>query len=885
MDCLSWNVRGAANRVTRLHLKDLLRFHKPSVFVLLETKVSGPNAQKIADSFKGWNCVRSEAQGRSGGIWVFWRSSEVQIRVIQVHHQFVHCWITQNGKFLCLSSFIYASPCLSDRNTLWDNLNLLSNNINVPWFLIGDFNDIGSLDDQRGGSQRYNKRSINHKAQMDDCGLIDIGFSGVRFTWRRRFLSVRLDKAYGNVHSRTFFPEASVINLPYRHSDHASILFKMNSLVGQKALRPFRYLMAWEDHSDFKNVVRHAWANLTSPVLAATVFKSNVTKWNREVFGNIFSRKHMILKRLAGVQRAISEGCNDYLILLERSLQNELIDVLRHEELLWFQKSRKQWLTKGDRNTKYFHLSTIIRRKQNKIEVIQLNNGNWIYDLNDIRSHAFNFYKNLFLEDQPRSFVSCNTTISFPHLSDCESNDIFRPVSVEDIRQALFDMSPNKAPGIDGLPAAFYQRHWGIVKDSLCSFVLNCFSGIEDIASVNQTFLVLIPKIANPVSFLQFRSISLCNVMYKLITKIIANRLQLLLPKIIAPTQCSFVPGEDESNKVFKVLWKLKIPQCLKTFAWLAVHGRLLTNLERQRRHLIDSGYCARCNQADESVCHVIRDCPLSANLWRDLLPQDCCHKLFNLNSVNWFAGSLCKSDDFFQVDNWRLKFVVTASIIWEWRNKAIFQNDFVLPRDKCDNIRRRWDEIERGWSEDLNARSNVEKLEVWIGWKEPKTGWWKLNSDGSRNVETNSIAAGGVIRDGEGKWCSGFVHNIGKGSSFEAKLWGVLSGLKLAIDLRINKLMVEADCMEVVNMINNECPMHHPSRILIRNIQRLLSKFEAVQIIHIHREGNRVADRLARKAHDGPLGLNNLPEAPVEVISLLHEDNLRVCFPRFIAT
>ncbi|WCJ29110.1 LINE-1 retrotransposable element ORF2 protein [Euphorbia peplus] len=545
MDCLSWNVRGAANRATRFHLKDLLRFHKPLVFVLLETKVSGPNAQKIADSFKGWNCVRSEAQGRSGGIWVFWRSLEVQIRVIQVHHQFVHCEITQNGKFLCLSSFIYASPCLSDRNTLWDNLILLSNNINVPWFLIGDFNDIGSLDDQRGGSQRYNKRSINHKAQMDDCGLIDIGFSGARFTWRCRFLSVRLDKAYGNVHSRTSFPEASVINLPYRHSDHAPILFKMNSLVGQKALRPFRYLMVWEDYRDFKNVVRHAWANLTSPVLAATVFKSNVTKWNREVFGNIFSRKHMILKRLAGVQRAISEGCNDYLFLLERSLQNELIAVLRQEELLWFQKSRKQWLTEGDRNTKYFHLSTIIRRKQNKIEAIQLNNGNWIYDLNNIRSHAFNFYKNLFLEDQPRSFVSCNTTISFPHLSDCESNDIFRPVSVEDFRQTLFDMSPNKAPGIDGLPAAFYQRHWGIVKDSLCSFVLNCLSGIEDIASVNQTLLVLIPKIANPVSFMQFRPISLCNVMYKLITKIIANRLQLLLPKIIAPTQCSFVPGRQ----------------------------------------------------------------------------------------------------------------------------------------------------------------------------------------------------------------------------------------------------------------------------------------------------------------------------------------------------
>ncbi|WCJ37916.1 hypothetical protein M5689_019010 [Euphorbia peplus] len=88
-------------------------------------------------------------------------------------------------------------------------------------------------------------------------------------------------------------------------------------------------------------------------------------------FGNIFSRKSNILKRLAGVQRILLINREDNFVKLERSLLNELTAVLRQEELLWFQKSRTQWISQGDRNTKFYHLSTIIRHKRNKIEAIQ----------------------------------------------------------------------------------------------------------------------------------------------------------------------------------------------------------------------------------------------------------------------------------------------------------------------------------------------------------------------------------------------------------------------------------------------------------------------------------------------------------------------------------
>ncbi|WCJ21171.1 hypothetical protein M5689_003348 [Euphorbia peplus] len=177
MDILTWNVRGASNRSTRLHLKDLLRLHKPSIFALLETKCSGVVADKVCKKFRGWNFIRSDAQGRSGGIWFFWKDASLDISVIQIHHQFIHCDVKQNGRPLCFLSVVYASPCASDRDVLWTNLTSISQTMINPWFLIRDFNDIGNLDDRREGSNAYRNRAIHHRACMDACGVLDLGFS------------------------------------------------------------------------------------------------------------------------------------------------------------------------------------------------------------------------------------------------------------------------------------------------------------------------------------------------------------------------------------------------------------------------------------------------------------------------------------------------------------------------------------------------------------------------------------------------------------------------------------------------------------------------------------------------------------------------------------
>jgi hypothetical protein len=102
-----------------------------------------------------------------------------------------------------------------------------------------------------------------------------------------------------------------------------------------------------------------------------------------------------------------------------------------------------------------------------------------------------------------------------------------------------------KAPGPDGFPAGFYQKSWDTVGNSVYRFVEEVWHNPSQIADVNHTDICLIPKVSNPEYVKQFRPISPCNTIYKIVSKIIVERLKVCLPSIISPYQTGFVPGRN----------------------------------------------------------------------------------------------------------------------------------------------------------------------------------------------------------------------------------------------------------------------------------------------------------------------------------------------------
>lgn len=141
-------------------------------------------------------------------------------------------------------------------------------------------------------------------------------------------------------------------------------------------------------------------------------------------------------------------------------------------------------------------------------------------------------------------------------------NDILcAPFTEEEVSNALFHIGPLKAPGTDGLPAWFFQHNWAVLKTQIIAAVLGFFkSGIKP-DGVNDTAIFLIPKVPFPKELKDYRAISLCNIIYKIVSKCLVNRLRPLLAESISENQSAFIPGwliSDNSVIAFECIHRIQ---------------------------------------------------------------------------------------------------------------------------------------------------------------------------------------------------------------------------------------------------------------------------------------------------------------------------------------
>ncbi|KAL0455459.1 UNVERIFIED_CONTAM: LINE-1 reverse transcriptase [Sesamum latifolium] len=130
-----------------------------------------------------------------------------------------------------------------------------------------------------------------------------------------------------------------------------------------------------------------------------------------------------------------------------------------------------------------------------------------------------------------------------------EGEAMVRPIEREEVKNVVFDIVEDKAPGPDGYSTGFFKAARSVMGNELTDAIQDFFISGK-MLKVNATVLSLIPKVANPTTVAEFRPISCCNVLYKTITKIIVQRMQSVMDKIISPPQNAFVPGRRISNNI-----------------------------------------------------------------------------------------------------------------------------------------------------------------------------------------------------------------------------------------------------------------------------------------------------------------------------------------------
>ena len=364
---------------------------------------------------------------------------------------------------------------------------------------------------------------------------MDIPPQNGRFTWSNKRtgnnnIKERLDRILAQERTVARFSNIQSKIIQGYISDHKPVALTLDKGKNMGPL-PFKYNKAWDNKEEFRNMIKEQWAKeiIGSPhyIWEAKLksLRTVIKQWARNHAAEE-SKKRTDLQ--AQLEQWSQEKERTQYTEEDQAKENEMYKKLykqnRKEEEEQRQKSRCLWLKAGDKNTSFFHNSLKIRRAGNHIERIMME-GSELRDQEEIKEAASRHFCALLSADpQPIDNADFLSLIENKISAD-QNNDLDQEVTSEEIEWSIFSMAQDKAPGPDGFTVAFYRNHWEIIKKDFIRMVKNFFSKCKMGNNIKSSYLALIPKDPNPQSFDRFRPISLCNVSYKIITKILANRL------------------------------------------------------------------------------------------------------------------------------------------------------------------------------------------------------------------------------------------------------------------------------------------------------------------------------------------------------------------------
>ena len=222
-------------------------------------------------------------------------------------------------------------------------------------------------------------------------------------------------------------------------------------------------------------------------------------------------------------------------------VRDDINALLLQDELFWRQRSRAIWLPARDKNTKYFHQRENQRQRKNQITGFMDESGRCCTSNIEITKVAKSYFQNLFSSANLSNMEFVLETVDRVVTSDM-NNTPLQPYTPVEVKQGLFQMHPSKSPGPDGMSPFFFQKCWHIVGSDVTDAVLSVLHYRHLLHKMNYTHIVLISKKNEPKLVFDFRPIGLGNVVCRIVSKVLANCLKMILPNVISDSQSVFVP-------------------------------------------------------------------------------------------------------------------------------------------------------------------------------------------------------------------------------------------------------------------------------------------------------------------------------------------------------
>ncbi|VFQ84375.1 unnamed protein product [Cuscuta campestris] len=519
-----------------------------------EKKKGGAKLENfVATKLPGWKFATNFDVLPGSRMVLLWNPSLFACTVLGVGEQYLHCGVqcfTTRNDFLL--SFIYGLYTVPKRRELWNDLSSLAQNISKPWALLGDFNCVLASNERvncmnQGGCYMTDLQGFKSSNCLEDVPSI-----GNFFTWHKGNKLAKLDRVLANQFwgDTGLAPTCEFLDFNFL-SDHCPILFQCGAPQGNRH-RPFRFFNMWLKHEGFHGLVSKVWeagvAGSKQFSLCSKLkrLKPPLKSLNKHAFGHISKKAMDAKEEYRLVMKQVVLDPNNQNLLDDAEIKRKKANFFLDAEFAFYQQKAKcDYLMNSDRCTSYFHSIVKKNRMKNSVGFLVRGDGSKTTSKVEVASMFVEYFTNLFGTSSSVDPIDLDTLSAGIRVPSSAHSALLAPVTPEEVREAVFDIGNDKAPGPDGFTAAFFKDQWDLVGRDIYEAVVEFFSSGRLLRQINHAMIVLIPKSAHNPTVKDFRPIACLNVLYKIITKILAKRMAPLLPDMIDPAQGAFVPGRS----------------------------------------------------------------------------------------------------------------------------------------------------------------------------------------------------------------------------------------------------------------------------------------------------------------------------------------------------